>query len=229
MPDRTAAEQLADIFDGDPPPGADLLIPQLAKQLLAEHGTLRARIAADCAQRADYYNHPEIWKPQSQSPDAIAARAMQQAWSTAARLIRSGEIPAEHVQDGEPDAHPPHQVTVTSLPPGFDHSDQREYEYIVGNDTAGWTSHQVEHPDACHALPYGRVCWLDENWYDGPYRYDEVEPGTYRVTLEHQDIGDHRGEYSHTEQYVHYERTGDASERPAKPEPVGGYSDGAPF
>lgn len=62
---------------------------------------LRERIAADCAARADCYNHPEIWLPDSQSPDAIAARAMQQAWNTAARLIRDGQIPAEPASDDE--------------------------------------------------------------------------------------------------------------------------------
>lgn len=63
-----------------------------------DQGNLVERIADDCAQRAGYYDHPEIWLPESQAPDAIAARAMQQAWATAARLIRAGEIPGELVQ-----------------------------------------------------------------------------------------------------------------------------------
>lgn len=118
--------------------------------------------------------------------------------------------PQRGTGDDEPDKYPPHTVTVTHLPPGFDHQDRREHEYVVGNDTVGWTSHQVEHPDACHRLPYGRHCWLDENWYEGPYRYDEIEPGTYETTWVSEMVGDHNGEFSHMDEYVHYERTGDA-------------------
>jgi len=122
--------------------------------------------------------------------------------------------------DDETDKYPPHTVTVTHLPPGFDHQDRHEHEYVVGNDTVGWTSHQVEHPDACHRLPYGRHCWLDENWYEGPYRYDEIEPGRYQATRVSEMVGDHNGEFSHMDEYVHYERTGDAPGQDAEPNPL---------
>ena len=214
---RTAAEQLADIYDGVPPPGADLLIPQLAKQLLDEHRRLQdafellhGRVVGTCDLDANEAPPPA---------ETFWADQLEQLLHTARELV--GDI--------EPEKHPAHTVTVTKLAAGFDHNDKREHEYVVGNDTIGWTSHQVTHPAACHALPYGRACWLDETWYEGPYRYDEVAPGTYQATWVSEAVGDHLGEFSHMDEYVHYERTGDAPERPAKPEPWGGYSDGVPF
>lgn len=139
------------------------------------------------------------------------------------------QAPHGEPADDESEKYPAHTVIVTRLPAGFDHQDRREHEYVVGNDVAGWTSHQVTHPDACHELPYGRPCWLDENWYEGSYRPDELEPGQYEATWVSQMVGDHHGEFSHTDEYVRYERTGDAPERPGSPEPSEGYSTKPPF
>jgi len=261
---RTAAEQLEDIFDGDPPDGADLLIPQLAKQLFDEHRQLKASnelMARELQRGALDTTGPlrEIAALRAEL-EAVAAERDQLCAAvdrTTKRLTRYYDAGVRDVNirqvigllsptwpDGNYEAtpdhadaqtapaaqtHPPHQVVVTHLPGGFDLSDRKPHEQLIGNGVAGWVSHLPAHPAACHQLPYGTQCWFDDEWEHGQYTYDDVQPGLYTVTHVREDVGDHEGEYSHTEEYLHYERTGDAPERPAKPEPWGGYSDGAPF
>jgi hypothetical protein len=138
-----------------------------------------------------------------------------------------------HAEEHKPaaDADPvPHTVTVTRLPAGFDTSDTHEFELLVAdNTTGGWVSHLVQHPTACYTLPYGKPCWFDDEWENGQFSYETVEPGLYTVLPGHHDVGDHRGEYSHTEDYLDYERIGDAPDRPTEAIDTAGYSEESPF
>lgn len=97
----------------------------------------------------------------------------------------------------------PHLVTVTRLDAGFDPSDTRRFEYIVGNDVTGRVSHLVTHSAACHLLPYGQQCWLDDEWEHGQFSFADIAPGRYIVTLRRQDIGS--GESSVTEEAPEYQ------------------------
>lgn len=131
---------------------------------------------------------------------------------------------------GKP-APAPHAVTVTHLDSGFDQADQKPHELLVADHASGgWVSHVVAHPAACNLLPYGQQCWFDNEWHNGQFTYDNVEPGLYRVLPAQQDVGDHRGEYSHTEDYLDYQRIGDAPDRPAAAAAgTAGYSEEPPF
>jgi hypothetical protein len=124
-----------------------------------------------------------------------------------------------------------HQVTVTHLSGDFDLDDKQEHEKLVADGaTGGWVSHLVAHPPACHRLPYGRVCWFDDEWENGQFTYEDIAPGLYTVLPGHQDVGDHNGEYSHTEDYLVYTRVGDAPDCPAPAAAVAaGYSEEPPF
>lgn len=212
------------------------------RSLLRENATLRRQLEAAEAQPCDHNSdafealerlHGRIHRDFNfdagecapPTEDEIALRMMDDLVTFADEVYlpladATRVAPRRGPGDDETDKYPPHTVTVTHLPPGFDHQDRREHEYVVGNDIVGWTSHQVEHPDACHRLPYGRHCWLDENWYEGPYRYDEIEPGRYQATRVSEMVGDHNGEFSHMDEYVHYERTGDAPGQDAEPGPL---------
>lgn len=98
----------------------------------------------------------------------------------------------------------PHLVTVTRLDVGFDPSDTRRFEYIVGNDVTGRISHLVTHSAACHLLPYGQQCWLDDEWERGQFSFADIAPGRYIVTLHRQAIDG--GETSGTEESPEYQR-----------------------
>lgn len=145
------------------------------------------------------------------------------------QLDAAEAAPCRHDDATAPADLQPHQVIVTHLPPGFDHNDRQAHEYVIGNDVVGWTSYLVQHPAACHRLPYGEYCWFDDEWHNGQFDYDNVAPGLYSVTHGHQDVGDHHGEYSHTEDFLHYERIGDAPERPAPAAADAESSGEAPF
>lgn len=125
----------------------------------------------------------------------------------------------------------PHVVAVTHLPGDFDMNDRKPHEQLIGNGVAGWVSHQVTHPPACHALPYGQPCPFDDEWENGQYTYDDTPPGLYHVQNRAHDVADHEGEYSHTEDYLDYQRVGDPPQRTVSPPADFGphYSDGVPF
>lgn len=246
----TAADQLDDIYDGTPPPGADILIPQLAKQLLADYRALaaerdaaaqRATCAEDCQLLTEQYAQAYIDAFERLhvrvvgTCDLDATEAPPPAepfWADQLqRLLRAAHDLAENLDPmGGLDQPIPHLVDVTHLPDGFDRSDLRAHEYVIGNDTAGYVSHQVTHSAACHLLPYGEACWFDDEWNNGQFTYDDIAPGRYVVTRCRQDVGDHRGEFSHTEEYLDYERIGDAPQRTtAAPSDGAGYSEESPF
>jgi len=231
----SVVDQLADIFDGTPPPGADVLIPQLAKQLLADHrftlvelaaATARLEAAEACQLQAEEYAETYIEAFERLSMrvhrdfnfDAgESAAPADERWARVMDdLVTFTEELADRLDPmggvGEPT---PHLVDVTRLPKGFDSNDTRPHEYVIGNDVFGRFSHQVTHSAACHLLPYGKLCWFDDEWHNGQFAYDNIEPGRYAVTRGRQDVGDHHGEYSHTDEFLHYERIGDAPERPA--------------
>jgi len=132
---------------------------------------------------------------------------------------------------GDQNSSAPHQVTVTQLGGDFDLSDKREHEKLVADGaTGGWVSHLVQHPPACHQLRYGQLCPFDDEWENGQYTYDDLSPGLYDVLPGHHDVGDHNGEYSHTEDYLVYTPIGDAPQRPAPAAAIWpGYSEEPPF
>lgn len=241
---RTPAEQLQRIFDGEEP-GDDGLIAALSRQVLAERDQLADRVesAEVCQQQAEDYARAyadafeRLHGRVVGTCDLDAAEAPPPSETYWADQIERLLHDARQLADGiDPMGTPeptPHLVTVTHHSAAIDPSDTREHEYLVADHTGGgWFSHLVQHSATCNLLPYGKPCWFDDEWNNGAYSYENVAPGQYHVLPAHQDVGDHLGEFSHTEDYLDYTRIGDAPERTAAPTPAvpfGTYSEEPPF
>jgi hypothetical protein len=192
---------------------------------------LRALLIERDEQRARVNRVTETLRDVNEHRNQLVRDLTECAQATPGEYWRS--VAARH-QPGalaSPQPPAPHRVTVTSLGSDFDLSDKREHELLItDNATGGWISHLVQHPAACHQLAYGAVCWFDDEWESGHFSYDGIAPGVYDVLSGRQDVGDHFGEYSHTEEYLDYVRIGDAPERPPGAAPTAaGHSEEPPF
>lgn len=196
---------LSDLLPDGTPQEAMVRIGPL-RALLIERGEQNQRLARMTETLVDVHDHRnQLVKDLTECAQATPG----EYWRTVAAQHQPGAL-------ASPQPPAPHQVTVTRLPAAFDLSDKREHELLItDNATGGWISHLVRHTAACHRLPYGEICWFDEEWENGEYIYDDIAPGLYEVRRHQQDVGDHRGEFSHTESYLDYQRIGDAPERPA--------------
>lgn len=242
---RTAVEQLHAIFDGTEH-ADDGRIAALAKQLLAERDQLAEQLrgAQACQTQAEDYARAYIDAFErlhlrvvgTCDLDAAEAPApSEQFWADQIeRLLQDAKQLYDAIDPmiGTRPESTPHLVVVTHLDPGFDHNDRRPFEYVIGNDVVGWTSHLVTHSAICHLLAYGEQCWFDDEWHHGQFDYGATPPGLYRVLHGQQDVGDHHGEYSHTEDFLDYQRIGNAPTPAADTTPThshAGYSEEAPF
>lgn len=227
---------LSDLLPDGTPQDAPVRIGPL-RTMLAERHALTTR--AETTESAFDQLHARINRDfnfdaaESAAPeDEYWARLMDDLVTFANDLSHALETMTQvEARTGKPQPAP-HMVTVTHLDPGFDPNDQKPHELLISNHASdsGWISHLVEHPAACNLLPYGQRCWFDDEWHNGQFTYDAVEPGLYRVLPAQQDVGDHRGEYSHTEDYLDYQRIGDAPKPPEPPAAVAaGYSEEPPF
>ena len=226
---------LSDLLPDGTPQDAPVRIGPL-RAILAERRALTAR--AEAAEAAFEHLHARVNRDfnfdaaESACPeDEYWARLMDDLVTFANDLSQALEAVSLSAGCGGKRERAPHTVTVTHLDSGFDQADQKPHELLVADHASGgWISHLVQHPAACNLLPYGRQCWFDDEWNNGQFTYADTEPGLYRVTPGHQDVGDHHGEYSHTEDYLDYQRIGDVPEPPEPPAAVAaGYSEEPPF